>query len=416
MQLLRVEETIDTALQHNLSIFPLTGQKKPMCSWKVYQQKRATVREMASWIDKGAKGIALVTGRLNDIVALDIDVKNGKSGWASLKGKHIPDTVTVSTANGGTHYYFKYPTHLDIDIKCTTDTYGPNSGVDIRGEGGCVFMPFTEGYEWVRGLDDIEIAEMPQWLIDDYMNYVNKHDKRTVRATERTSKQREVVKVHKTTTTARGNDIKAYYTDKELVEDKLLPLLQLEGERVDGAGFKCVLPCSKGDTRPSASLFQMRDKQIAYRDWRADAESSDYYLLPEVYASQRYKAKKKLNAPELVTWGLRLLCDAGVLERPTIVAPKLPDVLQKKKATRLTYEGFIDLLAVKRLYNDTQNSTAFSYRFGAAWCGLSDKSVQTAMTKLQAFGFIQFVGKEGKGSRAVNVYELNMNKIDETLV
>ncbi|MCT6902664.1 MAG: helix-turn-helix domain-containing protein, partial [Lactobacillus sp.] len=82
----------------------------------------------------------------------------------------------------------------------------------------------------------------------------------------------------------------------------------------------------------------------------------------------------------------------------------------KKKAVVKTYEGFKFLLAVKKLYDDKQNRTAFSYRFGAAWCGMSDKTLQTAMTQLQAFGYMQMVGKEGKGIRAVNVYQLRSEK------
>ncbi|WP_040416244.1 hypothetical protein, partial [Cyclobacterium qasimii] len=57
-----------------------------------------------------------------------------------------------------------------------------------------------------------------------------------------------------------------------------------------------------------------------------------------------------------------------------------------------------------------QNRTAFSYRFGSAWCGLALRSVQNAMTQLEAFGYIQMVGKEGRGGRAVNVYQLNKQK------
>lgn len=419
----QMEQTIDLALQHNLSVFPLTMARTPMEKWKQYQEKRATLRQMVSWIDNGAKGIGLVTGKLNGIVVLDIDVKKGKNGWTSLKGKDIPETVTVTTQSGGTHFYFKYPADIDFQMSNTADMYGKDSGVDMRGEGGFVVMPFTPGYSWVenKGFGEIEVAEMPKWLIEDYLAFKESKAKASkpakakavaVKPREIASKAVKPVEEYKTTASPKGRAIKAYFSDVKLVEEKILPLLNLKGQQVDGAPFNCIMPKGKADTRPSASLFQLQDGAIAYRDWRSGADSSDYYLLVEVYASLKYKEPKKLNGPELATWGLRLLVDAGILAVQPIQAPELPPELAKKKAVVKTYEGFKHLLAVKRLYDDTQNRTAFSFRFGAAWCGTSSPTLQTAMTQLMAFGFMQLVGKEGKGIRAVNVYQLKSENVD----
>ena len=54
--------------------------------------------------------IALITGKLNNICVLDIDVQDdGLSQWNNYLKNHIePMTVTVKTPSGGLHYYFKF--------------------------------------------------------------------------------------------------------------------------------------------------------------------------------------------------------------------------------------------------------------------------------------------------------------------
>ncbi len=413
-----VEQTIEFAITHKLSVFPLKTDKLPIEKWTPFQTNRASIRKMASWINDSTKGMGLVTGSLNGIVVLDIDVKKGKNGWKHIKGKELPITPAVRTQNGGTHYYFRYP--QGKEIKNVQDMYGAHSGVDVRGEGGYVVMPFTKGYEWVEGLefDNVPLAEIPEWLLNDYTNYKTNKPKKAKKKPVQVVKpvttpvevQSKPVKVvtepkRDKTTKVTGESIKAYFKDNETVM-KLLPLLGLENEQIDGAGFNCVLPSKTVDTRPSASLFKMADGTIAYRDWRAGAEEADYYMLAEVYASQRYKEKRKLNGPELTTWSNRMLVEAGLLEATPVDAPELPESLGKKKSVRKVYEGFQQLLAIKNLYLENEG-TAFSFRFAAAWCGLSSPTVQNAMTQLQAFGYIKMTGKEGSGIRAVNVYKLN---------
>lgn len=407
-----VEKTIEFAITHKLSVFPLSSEKLPTEKWSPFQTKRASIREMAQWINSSTKGIGLVTGSLNGIVVLDIDVKKGKNGWKHIKGKQLPITPAVKTENGGTHYYYKYP--QDMEIKNAKDIYGADSGVDIRGEGGFVVMPFTKGYEWVEGLElgNVPLAELPEWLLHDLQKRPKKKPKQTTKATntpkEVHSKPVKIVTEPKRdkTTTPTGERIKAYFKDNEAVM-KMLPLLGLENEQIDGTGFNCVLPSKTVDTRPSASLFKLKNGTIAYRDWRAGEEEADYYMLAEVYASQRYKEKRKINSAELATWSLRMLVEAGILETKPLDAPELPETLRKKKAVNTLYEGFKQLLTVKKLYAEEQNKTAFSFRFAAAWCGLSTPTVQNAMTQLQAFNYIQLVGKEGTPGRAVNVYKLS---------
>lgn len=409
-----IEQTIEFAIEHKLSVFPLTNKKLPMVKWRPYQTSRAGIREMSKWIETEAKGMAMVTGSVNGIVVLDIDVKKGKDGWKFIKDKHLPKTPAVRTQNGGTHYYYKYPQGMEIGS--VIGLYGKESGIDVKANGGFVVMPFTEGYEWEEGLElgTEPLADLPEWLLHDLQNRPNKKPEQASKIINTGEKVRSkpekalnYPEMYKNTT-ATGERIKGYFKDNEVVM-KILPLLGLEGVEINGASFNCVIPSKTVDTRPSASLFELTDGTIAYRDWRASEGEADYYMLAEVYASIRYKEKRKLNGPELITWSNRLLVDAGILAITPVEAPELPLSLSKKKAINAVYEGFKQLLAVKNLYLES-NRTAFSFRFGAAWCGLSLRSVQNAMTQLQAFGYIQMVGKEGVGIRAVNVYQLNKQK------
>lgn len=104
-----------------------------------------------------------------DIVVVDVDVRDGKEGAASLQlleaiYEPLPQTYTVDTASGGGHRYMRsprdsgtYPKELakHIDLKGHGGyVVGPGSEIDgrpytARGEGGCS-----------------EIALAPRWLCD----------------------------------------------------------------------------------------------------------------------------------------------------------------------------------------------------------------------------------------------------------
>lgn len=406
-----IEKAVHFAIEHDLSIFPLNSEKKPMIKWGPLQKQRASDKEMEGWLRKDyfsdVEGIGLVTGPINGIVVLDIDVKKGKDGRKYIRDKHLPQTVMVKTENGGTHYYYKYP--KGQNIRSVRGLYGDESGVDVKAEGGFVVTPFTQGYEWVEYFEfgTVELADVPEWLLTDLQNRPKKETNQTRKAAKTVDTTDKEVQVIETATPV-GKDLKQHFKDTHAVM-QMLPLLGLQDIEI-GSNFNCILPTKDPDTNPSASLYKMKNGVIAYRDWRASDDESKYYMLPEVYASLKYKEKRKLSGAELATWGLRLLVDAGVLETKPIEAPELPVQLRKKKALNAVYEGFKHLLAVKKLYAECQNTTAFSYRFGAAWCGLSLRSVQNAMSQLEAFGYIQRAGKEGPGVRAVNVYRLNKQK------
>jgi len=148
-------------LESGFSIIPVSKDKKPLLSWKKYQETRASVEEINKWCSSDKlTGFGIVTGKISGIIVLDIDE------GADYKELDLPKTVSVKTGGGGLHFYFKYPTSCDIG-----NFSGFRHKMDIRGEGGYVIAPPAlhpsgNRYEWLNDLDT-PIAGIPEWLMSE---------------------------------------------------------------------------------------------------------------------------------------------------------------------------------------------------------------------------------------------------------
>lgn len=122
------------------------------------------------WTGWPDANIGIATGRPSNLFVLDVDGDRGEASLKALKTEHgrLLKTVTVRTGKGR-HLYFR----------CEADTLVGNSigrlgkGIDVRGDGGYVVAPgsvHASGAEYEffdqRGLDEIEIAFGPEWLLD----------------------------------------------------------------------------------------------------------------------------------------------------------------------------------------------------------------------------------------------------------
>ena len=399
-------EQIDYFIERGLTFVPVNDKKISLIEWKQLQKRMPKKSELDYALNKRAKdlfGFAIITGKYNGFIVLDVDVKKG-DGHESLPGD-IPDTVTASTRSGGRHYYFKYPKQLNYVPSLT----GLFDNVDLRGDGGYVVSPLTEGYSWIHSFDDIEMAECPTWLLEA-IELKNK------RIEKQNKKRKKELKKRKKYLSSIKTGIKFVDVPKELKSDYLksfnkdedyiqrccellgLPLLPI------GKNFHCIFPSDTEDIHPSANFYRMSDGNIMYCSWRQNTENR-YYSMAEVYASIMYGETKHLTGPEHAVWQIRLLVELGYIKPYNVPnVRELPPTLINDDNVVKLYEGFKYLLACKWLY-EPNKATAFSYRFASAWCGMGKRQVEIAFKKLLAFNIIECIGKEGKGTNAVNVYQ-----------
>lgn len=139
------------------------AQKKPLVSWKTYQDRLPTVDELAMWWKKYPDAsVGVVTGRLSGVFALDIDIGYDKEFVKSL---NLPKNTPISqTPSGGYHVFYKYPE--GHEIKTGAAIAGPNSHLDCRGVGGFLVVapstyPNGAPYKWLTSFDQYKPADAP---------------------------------------------------------------------------------------------------------------------------------------------------------------------------------------------------------------------------------------------------------------
>ena len=124
-------------------------------------------------IDTTLYNVGIPTGNNNNLIVLDIDFKNGGINEFNkyIEQYSEPQTLKISTPNGGFHYLILFNSSNDNDnflIKnyLKNKSGYRNSGIDIRSEGGYIVAPLSiidnKNYEVIN---DKTILEMPSTLI-----------------------------------------------------------------------------------------------------------------------------------------------------------------------------------------------------------------------------------------------------------
>lgn len=116
------------------------------------------------WKENPRANIGICTGAASGFVVIDVDVKNGAPGLASLEALEeqfgSSSTVQAGTPSGGLHIFFKAP---DQPVRNRVNF---RQGIDIRGDGGYIVVhPSKIGgkkYEWVGDID--ELSDLPKDL------------------------------------------------------------------------------------------------------------------------------------------------------------------------------------------------------------------------------------------------------------
>ena len=149
--------------------FPLQPkQKTPVVKWADVATSDAQM--LLGWFDNYPDAnIGIACGKRSGIVVLDVDKDHdGYDSLSKLILEHgaLPETPVTRTGSGGEHIYFKAP---DCDIRNSAGKLG--KGLDIRGNGGYVVAapsvhPNGTQYEWVVKPSEVELADMPDWMIE----------------------------------------------------------------------------------------------------------------------------------------------------------------------------------------------------------------------------------------------------------
>jgi P4 family phage/plasmid primase-like protien len=126
-----------------------------------------------SYYNSSYNGLSLLTGKINNIIVIDIDNVEHWKIFLGENGKDEPKTVKVKSGNGGIHLYFKYSDDLD-EIKSKSKCFGQLYDIDVRTNGGCIIIPPTKYYSknlnkeveyiWEKNIFDNEVQKLPPWI------------------------------------------------------------------------------------------------------------------------------------------------------------------------------------------------------------------------------------------------------------
>jgi hypothetical protein len=122
-------------------------------------------RRIREWWRRWSNAVpAILTGEPSGIVALDIDIRPGGSGFDSLYDLGItthPCAPTAHTPQGGCAVLFRWPGHF---VKTCSGQLGPH--LDIRGDRGSLILPPGPRRFWDPHLGpDTPIPPMPEWML-----------------------------------------------------------------------------------------------------------------------------------------------------------------------------------------------------------------------------------------------------------
>jgi hypothetical protein len=142
-----------------------------------------------------------------------------------------------------------------------------------------------------------------------------------------------------------------------------------------------VLPGHK-DVRPSMGVrWNKENTHLIVRDFSnyfSDIHQQLDYNLVRLYTTIRYKALvPRMKAPEFVVWFLRMLVEAGIIDVSSL-RKKYSIPLGGENVFSRVARGFQFLDAIKRLYKGYDNTSTFSDRFCAAWCGIEPSAANRA--------------------------------------
>jgi len=174
-KLSQIKKSANDYIARGLSVIPLKpNSKEAAIRWAEFQERRPTPEEVVNWWRNGNDyGIGIVSGKVSNLVVLDIDDEAKFSVALKTIGETLPDTPTVRTRKGW-HIYFRYPANRIVRRHDRLDDWG----AELRGDGCYVVAPpsVVEGYRYywakrngrVMAFGQVPMVECPDWLLDAF--------------------------------------------------------------------------------------------------------------------------------------------------------------------------------------------------------------------------------------------------------
>jgi len=134
-------------------VFPCDAKKRPVCEggFKAATQDPTEVERLFSV--PNAALIGMPTGEASGVSVIDIDIRDNKDGkqWKEDNQALLGNTRIAQTLSGGWHFYYLHRSGI-------RNRAGIAGCVDVRGDGGYVIHPESNGYRW---LNDEEFCDFP---------------------------------------------------------------------------------------------------------------------------------------------------------------------------------------------------------------------------------------------------------------
>lgn len=364
-----------TLHRSGLNVVPAAG-KRAIAPWKHLQAQRQTeagLRHLMRCYPDADP--AIVLGPASGGV-VDLDLDDSTVAEKEIRQRRLPLPPTACFASlRGPHRLYRYDAPLPTRRKIL-------SGVDFGGQGAIVVVPPAAGRHWLLPLE--HLAPLPEAWADLARHSAHRplplHPTPPVPCSKHLNIQM----------LASPGALEDLFRDWSVVE-QVCPVLQISGAaRGRGCSFRCVLP-GHSEQHPSAALWTDDSGRAVYGDFHLRSGAA-WFPLPTVYAAQvSGQVRTTLDGHELAVWTVRLLAAGGVIVLPQV--PLLTRLLppDAPATVRKAAEGF-DLLRRCRAPHDGTAPAPFSWRFAAAWCGISERLAGAAIRQLIHTGLLRPAG------------------------
>ena len=380
--------------ENNICILPLTPKTKipefkllPQNSsgkaiWLPLAKNPATTKMVKSWFKEIPNiNIGFITGNTNKFIVLDLD--------ADYKIPFLTNIVQSGRTNDiGRHVYFSIKdsnTETVIKQKKSLPKI-PNTDWKIN-NGISVAPPSIHKsgkiYHWMFGTSPQDIPMLPfsmEHLINFYkVNNLPLTGKNSTSQVERLSPT--YTYTHNLSTWEVSNlqdTCNKDFADIMLIShnpDIVIQLFRCMGVDVSSLGQKFCCPLHP-ESNPSANLFQMKNGIITLSDFHATDHTERFWDIGEVYYHHKTGKAEKLEKAVQIKWMLRCFADYGAVTLPQITYKPL---LEANSYTRQVYADFCLLMQITKLYDHTQDSTPFSWRFIQDWSSVSEFKAKSAL-------------------------------------